>query len=141
MTAAIVSRPTCSGTTKAGERCRSTAIGADGKCFVHGASPEAVRDQARQAASKSVEVRRELAKSGRELMRERLEAEIEDVIAAFRDGTKALGSCPHCGGDLPDARARIQAAAEWLNQSYGKPVQPTEERGRPVTVVLANLRE
>ena len=103
---------------------------------MHGSSPETVAEAQRRGGIASGETRRELAKSGRQLIREELEAEVGSIVSAFRDGTKALASCPHCRGDLPDVRARIQAAAEWLNQSYGKPVQPTREEGNGRMIVV-----
>src|SRR5215210_6634783 len=104
--------PTCKGTRKDGARCQSTARNEQGFCFVHGETPETVAEARRRGGIASGETRRELAKSGRQLLRKELEAEVQSIVGAFRDGTKALAACPHCGGDLPDVRARIQAAAE-----------------------------
>src|SRR5215210_8155625 len=106
--------PTCKGTRKDGARCQSTARNEQGFCFVHGETPETVAEARRRGGIASGETRRELAKSGRQLLREELEAEFQSIVGAFRDRTKALASCPHCGGDLPDVREMQEGgAAAW----------------------------
>jgi hypothetical protein len=66
----------------------------------------------------SGEARRELGKSVRELLREKVEAEAEAVGTAFHDGLVAV--TPH--GE-PDAKTRVLAAQGLLAEAYGPPAQ------------------
>ena len=125
-------KPVCKGRTKAGEACRSAVLGSDGYCAVH--SPSATFDPVatgRQGGKRSGEIRREQAKSVRDRLRDKVEANAETVWAAFFDGLTATNP-----DGSPDFRARFHAASSLLAEAYGKPVQPTHEQGRTVINVV-----
>src|SRR5256885_14346335 len=82
---------TCRGTRKDGESCRSTAVGHDGYCALHAASPRLnAAELGRKGGIRSVQVRREQAKSVRDRLRDQVEQEFELVWGAFRDGLEAV---------------------------------------------------
>jgi len=113
---------TCRGTTKAGKPCRSTAVGEDGFCSLHAASPRfSPAELGRLGGVKSGEVRRELSTSARERLRRIADEDAEFwalVKAAYRDGLQAVTS----DGE-PDYRTRVQAASAFLSEAYGRPPQ------------------
>ena len=130
-----VDKPTCKGTTKAGNPCRSTVVGEDGYCLVH--SPSRAFDPVetgRQGGKKSGVTRRALSKSdreqireGRERLREQFEndpAFYEKVKTVYREALEAVTTCPGCHEHaLPDHRTRLTAGDSFLGQIYGKPRQ------------------
>lgn len=121
MTDQIPKKRTCAGTRKDGQACNSTVTDPNGYCFAHGRSPKQVSANARRAAERSAEVRREQVKSVRDRLRERVEEQFELIWSALRDGLEAVGS----DGD-PDARTRISAAQAVLAEAYGRPAQATK---------------
>lgn len=109
---------TCKGTKKDGNPCGSSIVDPNGYCFAHGRSPMQVAENARKAAAISADVRRELAKTVRERLREEIEDDFAAVWGAFKDALVAKTT----DGDA-DHRARVQAAIAVLDQAYGRPPQ------------------
>ena len=85
----------------------------------------------RRGGIRSGEARRELAKNARQRLREEVEREHELIWEGYRDTLNAT----HPDGK-PDYRTRVMARDALLAQAYGKPVQPTEERGAPSVLVI-----
>src|SRR4051812_13117291 len=80
----------CPGVRKDGAPCGATILLEDGYCLAH--SPTQGGDMAeygRAGGVASGEARRELGRSVRELLRERVEEELELVWSAFHDGLTA----------------------------------------------------
>ena len=124
--------PTCKGRTRAGSACRSTVLRADGYCGVH--SPSTTFDPVetgRQGGKRSGEVRRDQAKSVRDRLRDKVEANAETVWAAFFDGLTATTT-----DGSPDFRARFHAASSLLAEAYGKPIQPTHEQAGTIINIV-----
>lgn len=125
--------PRCRGTRKDGEPCGAwQQVDHHGYCRVHSRSStfDSV-ETGRRAGKKSGERRRELAKTARELLRERVEAERDRVWNAYSGALEA-----ETADGLPDHRARYQAASALLAEAYGKPLQPTQETGGPVQFII-----
>jgi hypothetical protein len=121
----------CAGVTKAGEPCRSGAIGKDGFCSLHrpGADPA---ELGRRGGLRSGEVRQEQAKSVRDRLRDAVEQEFELVWQAFRDGLEAVDD-----DGQPDVRVRVVSAQALLAESYGRPPQAiVGDADKPVSFVL-----
>jgi hypothetical protein len=101
----------CAATRKDGEPCRSTIVGPDGFCAMH--SPERRVDPVelgRAGGLRSVEVRREQAKSVRDLLREKVEREFEVIEGVIDAGLRA-----------PDVRDRVATLVALLAEAYGRP--------------------
>jgi hypothetical protein len=129
-----IDKPACTGTRKDGKPCRSTILADNGRCAYHGGvPPDEIAERQRRGGLAWGEARRQLARSGRDRMREQFEEDEEaynKLRAAYVEGLEATTA----DGE-PDYRARLHAADSFLAQIYGKPVQPTEERGQPLVVV------
>jgi hypothetical protein len=119
-----------------GERCGSTILLEDGFCNVH--SPTSSLSPAKRGQKGGLvsgQVRREQAKSVRDRLRDKVEAEAEEIWRVYRDAFDAAGS----DGD-PDHRARLASVEGVLAQAYGRPPQSIVGDGeQPVTFVLASL--
>src|SRR5215216_4450265 len=127
-----MSATTCRGRRKDGGACRSTAVREDGYCALHGASSRFdPAELGRRGGIRSGEARRELAKNARQRLREEVEHEHELIWQGYREALEAT----HADGK-PDYRTRVMARDALLAQAYGKPVQPTEERGAPSVLVI-----
>ena len=134
MSTTALTRRTCTGTRKDGEPCRSTAINADGLCFVHGSSPNLLAEVTRRGGIASGEARREQGKSVRARLREKVEENVELVWAAFRDGLEAVDEEGNA-----DSRGRVAAASALLAEAYGKPaVALVGDPDQPVSFILAS---
>jgi hypothetical protein len=119
-----------------GAPCRSRRVGEDGWCFAHrpGARAE-LAQRGRQGGLVSGQVRREQAKSVRDRLREKVEAEADEIWRVYRDAFDATDS----EGDS-DHRARLASVEGVLAQAYGKPAQAiVGDAEQPVTFVLASL--
>jgi hypothetical protein len=128
----------CGARNRRGEPCRSRAVLADGFCFAHSAlAPVSQAELGRRGGLVSGEVRREQAKSVRDRLRERVEAEADEVWRVFRDAWDAVD-----GEGGADHRARLASAEGVLAQAYGRPPQAiVGDEGKPVMFVLASLLE
>ena len=104
---------TCVGTTKAGEPCRSRIVGSDGFCWYHSPTrPIDIVEQGRRGGLASGVKRREQAKSVRDRLREKVEADFETIWSAFEIGLES-----------DDERNRLAAAVAVLAEAYGRPPQ------------------
>lgn len=120
----------CKATTKAGNPCRSPTVGADGFCAMHspakGLDPSAM---GRLGAERSIETRREQAKSVRDRLREQVEANADRIWDAFSTGL-----------DSEDERTRIGAAQAALAEAYGRPAQAiVGDPDKPVSFELVSM--
>jgi hypothetical protein len=123
----------CIGTTKSGDPCRSTSIGASGYCAYHdGKSPLGTAAGARAAALRSAEVRaakaEERSKTLRDLLHDRLEEHAEEIVQCF----------------LASAREGDWRAADALiTRVYGKPQDRLEvsKPGQPFDFSQWSLEE
>ena len=103
-----------------------------GYCMVH--DPSATFDPVttgRQGGRRSGEVRREQAKSVRDRLRDKVEANADTVWAVYFDGLTATSP-----DGSPDFRARFHAASSLLAEAYGKPVQPTHEQAGTIINII-----
>lgn len=127
----------CTATTKAGKPCRANAIGDTGLCAGHagvigGPTPGAGRP-------------RKLTPT--EVLREKIEADIEKWLAPFEEALEAVLVVTYQGTatvtQIADLEARQQAAMRVLDRVYGRPRQMTELTGAgggPITITdLARL--
>jgi len=116
----VTGRRTCAGITKAGAACRARAVLADGYCSAH--SPTRAVDMAElgsRGGKRSVEARREQAKSLRQRIAEKLEADADEIYDAFRNAWRE--------GDW-------HAAVAAFNQAFGSPpVAIVGDEERPVS--------
>ncbi len=113
---------TCNGTRKDGQPCRSTAVRDDGYCFVHGRSASLLPEVARRAGIASGEARRELGKTIRERIAERLQEDADEIYDTFQKAWQ--------DGDWRAADAAI-------NQALGRPPQAiTGDEEQPLQIVL-----
>lgn len=104
------------GVTVTGKWCRQHDKDLPDKARIGGAQPGAGRPRKPRVV---------------DVMRERVEEEIEAVLAPYFDTLKnAVLHAKHHGivypSDLPDLGARIEAAEKLLDRVYGKPVQVSE---------------
>lgn len=121
---------TCAGTRKSGGPCSSRILLEDGFCSAH--SPTRGVDMAalgRTAGVASGEARRELGKTVRERLREKVEDNVELIWTAFESGLTS-----------DDERTQIVAATAALAEAYGRPPQAiVGDPERPVAFVLESL--
>jgi hypothetical protein len=107
----------CAALNRRGEPCRARAVLADGFCSMHSparvASPQ---ELGRRGGLASGEVRREQGRSVRDRLRERVEAEADEVWRVYRQAMDAAAD----DGD-PDHRARLASVEGVLAQAYGRP--------------------
>ena len=130
-----MSQPRCSAKRKDGEPCGSFAS-RDGKCAAHSdrvtvGTPE----HSRRAAEASVAKRRELAKSAREVFRERVDEHVDqlwnELYAAATEAVDEKGQ--------PDYRTRALAVKDIMAEAYGKPLQPTKEEGSGPVILMRDI--
>jgi hypothetical protein len=125
---------TCAGKTKRGTRCKSTAVLENGLCMAH--QPEEVRE-ARGFGGSQPGAGAPRRPRATEVLRERVEAEIDKVLAPLFDGLEAQKPVVVSDGHLDGAHiewaddmpTRLRAAADILDRVYGKPKQTTEIAG------------
>lgn len=124
----------CRGTTKKGKPCRAAALKGTDRCIAH--SDKAVQVEMgfggpENGAKGGAATRRPRVI---ERMRERVEEDIEKIIAPYFDAIEnAIVTATHEGQVIPsevaDLGARIKAAEALLDRVYGKPRQVTEVSG------------
>lgn len=120
----------CKAKTKKGKRCRSTSlIGA--YCFAH--QPKEVRDKQGFGGAQPGAGRPRLPRP-HERMREKIEAELDAIVAPYFETIKEAVMFVKYEGELivtdtPDLGARIAAAERLLDRVYGKPAQAVELTG------------
>jgi hypothetical protein len=135
----------CTGTTRSGTPCKATPRGDTGLCNAH--SPKETQDFAGFGGPQ--------AGAGRprkprvvDVIRERIEQDMEPVIAALVDALSADRGVVVGAGEsaelelLPDHAARIAAARELLDRAYGRARQALEvtgEDGGPIELADAGL--
>jgi hypothetical protein len=86
----------------------------------------------RAAGLASGEARRELGKTVRERLRDKVEAQADEIWRVYRDAFDAAG-----GDGDPDHRARLASVEGVLAQAYGRPPQAIiGEDGQPLKFVL-----
>jgi hypothetical protein len=116
-----------------GAPCRSRVVLEDGFCPAH--SPTRGLEMAelgRAGGLASVEARRELGKTVRERLRDRVEAEADKIWRVYRDAFDAEG-----GDGDPDHRARLASVEGVLAQAYGRrPQAIVGDDGQPLKFVL-----
>ena len=112
-----VSPHVCPAVRRDGEPCRSKILLEDGFCSAHsGLAAATPAERGRRGGLVSGEVRREQAKSVRDRLRERLEAEADEIWRVYRDAFDATDG----DGDV-DHRARLASVEGVLAQAYGRP--------------------
>ena len=128
----------CAGVNRQGEPCKSRILLEDGFCPAHSTLASTTQAElGRRGGISSGEIRREQARSIRDRLREKLEAEADQVWRVYRDAFDASG-----GDGDPDHRARLASVEGVLSQAYGRPPQSIVGDGeQPVTFVLASLLE
>lgn len=124
-------KPPCKGRRKDGQLCRSTLTDGDGFCVQHSPTKRFdPRESGRKGGLKSGETKRKRAKTGRDFLREKVEANSERIWRVY---SEALDSETPDG--RPDVRARYQAAGDLLNQALGRPVSLMDEAGTVQLIV------
>jgi hypothetical protein len=126
----------CTAMKQSGEPCRSRILLEDGRCWVHSSLSSATPvERGQKGGLVSGEVRREQARSVRDRLRDRVEAEADEVWRVYRD---AFDATDDEGG--ADHRARLASVEGVLAQAYGRPATTIVGDGeQPVTFVLASL--
>jgi hypothetical protein len=126
----------CPAVKRNGETCRSPILLNDGRCWVHStAASGSPAERGQKGGLASGEVRREQARSVRDRLRERVEAEAEEIWRVYREAFDAA-----VGDGDPDHRARLASVEGVLAQAYGRPPQSiVGDSDEPVTFVLASL--
>jgi hypothetical protein len=114
----------CSAITKKGKPCRAAALKNQDVCLAHA-------DGKRR---EKTGFRADNGKQGRkpkprviDVLKERIEDEIEDVIAVYREATKATRI--ENGREVPDYAIRLRAVEALNDRAYGKPKQVSEISG------------
>jgi hypothetical protein len=115
----------CKGTNKAGKRCSARPQRANAYCRAH--DPELADEE--RFGSKEQSSAAGIAGGGRPrkpspsaLLRERIEADIERLLAPYPDALVAVR-----GEGEPDHNTRMRAAREVFDRVYGKPRKEGEE--------------
>jgi hypothetical protein len=138
-------KPTCKGTTKDGNPCKSTVL-FDGKhCAFHAPGGLDPSEIGRMGGRRPASVERSHAKNGagsgtarevRELLRELIETpELRAKIFAVYEGALQAGTSD------PDYRVQLQAVKDLLAEAYGKPKQNVESKHEHTIVVVDRTRE
>jgi hypothetical protein len=131
----VPSRRSCAASNRRGDPCRATSIGDDGFCAMHSPTRQvSAAELGRKGGLASGEVRREQAKSVRDRLREKVEAEADEVWRVYRDAFDAKSG----DGDA-DHRARLASVEGLLAQAYGRPPMSIEGGDQPVAIILGSL--
>jgi hypothetical protein len=114
----------CSATTKKGKPCRAAALKDRDVCLAH--ADQETRSRTKFQTGQHLGGR---PKKPRviDVLRERIEDEIEDVIAVYREATKATRI--ENGREVPDYAIRLRAVEALNDRAYGKPKQVSEISG------------
>src|SRR5262245_57528159 len=134
-------RRMCGEPTRSGEVCLSTILGPDERCSVHGGRVDAAAIGARGGLV-SGEKRREQAKTVRDLLRDKVEAEMDAIWSGYEEALDATTTYVTKDGELrtvPDYRTRLAAREALLTQAYGRPAVSIETTGEPTTIVFRTM--
>jgi hypothetical protein len=136
----------CKGKTKRGTRCKAWALQGTDRCSAHPPANDPLSpafgspEQASAAGKLGGRPRNPRVV---DVLRDKIEAEIETVIAPYFDALKGAMLHATYEGDVivsehPDLGARINAAEKLLDRTYGKPRQTIEhagpQEGAPIAV-------
>lgn len=138
----------CSGTHVTGRPCRGWAIKGTGLCMGH--QPKEIQMEYGFDPANGKGGRRK--PNALEIMRVRVEAEIDEILKPFFDGLTAEKALAVSGGYkeagyveyVDDPAIRMKAAEALLDRVYGKPKQTTElsgPDGGPVSIELPKTSE
>jgi hypothetical protein len=128
----------CAGITKKGTRCKAPPLKDSDFCLAH--AEEKTREKAGFGGSQEGAGRPPKPKAT-EVMKERVEEKIDDVLKPLFDGLTArravvVGQGPGAHIEIvDDAQTRIRASESILDRVYGRPKQMTEitgEDGEPL---------
>jgi hypothetical protein len=128
----------CTGTTRAGAPCRAAPLRGRETCSAHDPlSPAVIRFGSVQQASRAGARGGAAGRRPRvvDVIRERIEEDIEPVISALVDALTADRGVVVGQGEnatvesVPDHDARIKAARELLDRAYGRARQALEHTG------------
>jgi hypothetical protein len=146
-----MAQPRCKATTRAGKRCRRASRKGSDECAFHsrvstGSDRFGSPGQAREAGRLGGRPR---VPRVSEAMRERVEEEIDTIVAPYFEALKGAMIFSTYEGTVivsqhPDLGARIAAAEKLLNRVYGKPRQVQEvagEGGGPVRITDEDLAD
>ena len=124
----------CAGTTKTGKPCRAAPLSDSDYCLAH--ADELTRAETGFGGAENGAKGGAAGKHPRvvDVLRERVEAEIEKVIKPYFDALEHAMLHASYEGDVivsdhPDLGARINAAEKLLDRVYGKPRQTIEHAG------------
>ena len=104
----------CSSITGSGQQCRAAPLQGSDRCLAH--SDQKTRDSTGFGGAQPG-AGRPTAPRATDVLKERVEAELDRWLAPFED---ALGAVSSSGE--PDHRTRMSAASQVLDRVYGKPV-------------------
>src|SRR4051794_8466010 len=113
----------CSGTTKKGAPCKATPRRDTGRCNAH--SPKEVQESAGFGGAQEGAGRPRLPRP-HEVLRERVEARVDELVEAYFDALEAekvvvVGSGEFAEAEKhPDHALRLKAADALLDRVYGK---------------------
>jgi hypothetical protein len=135
----------CKAKAKAGKRCRAYPLSTGAYCSAHDPDrPASARfGSSEQAAVAGALGGRPASPRVVDVMRERVEAEMEAVLAPYFEAIREAVMFVKYEGELvvtdtPDLAGRIAAAEKLLDRVYGKPRQTIEhagpESGAPLAV-------
>jgi hypothetical protein len=115
----------CSATTKKGKACRAAALKDRDVCLAHSDAETRRKTQFLPGGN---------GKGGRppkprviDVLRERIEEEIEDVVGVYREAARATKI--EDGREVPDHAVRLRAVEALNDRAYGKPKQVSEISG------------
>lgn len=141
-------RRRCTAKTVAGKRCKAWPLHGTKRCAAHPLDPDSARfGSPEQAAAAGKQGGRPRLPRPHEVLREKLEGEIEKWLKPYEDGLQAMRGIVVDGGleYVPDHKARMQAVREPLDRVYGKPKQQLEIGGSetPISaeIVAVDARE
>lgn len=133
----------CKGRTKAGKACRAVALKGHDVCMAH--APEEIREKARFGKAQLGAGRPPKPKAT-DVLRERVEAKIDEVLTPLFDALKAERVAGWDNGEplsVPDHQIRLRGAELILDRVYGKPRQTVDGsaagRAIPDAQVIAEL--
>lgn len=128
----------CKAKTKAGKACKARPLKGEDVCLAH------ADEKTRVSTSFQVGGGRPPKPRVVDVIRERIEADIERVLAPYFDALdNAVVHATHEGivipSDHPDLSARIAAAEKLLDRAYGRPRQAMEVSGEGGGPVKASI--
>lgn len=134
----------CTAKTKAGKPCKANPRGDTGLCNAH--SPKEVQESSGFGGAQEGAGRPRLPRP-HEMMRERIEADIDAVLAPLFDGLEASAGIVIRIGDgqdvletVPDHKTRMMASRELLDRVYGKAKQSIEHKGDDLQPISGEVR-